>query len=84
MDIRHDIRVEGRHAKVERISNFAPLSREDGQRLCEEINGLKYFECSAHTGVGLEEVFVETARTVISLRYPNVSSRGWRFPRFWR
>merc|ERR1712013_756508 len=66
MDIRHGISVEGRH-----MGDFAALSREDGQRLCEEINGLKYFECSAHTGVGLEELFGEAARTVISLRYSN-------------
>ena len=66
------------------MGNLVPLSREDGQRLCEEINGLKYFECSARTGVGLEELFVEAARTVILLRYPKISSRGWRLPRFWR
>ena len=51
-----------------RVENSAPLTKEDGLSLCEDIGAVKYIECSAKTGIGLDDVFNEAVRVVVSLR----------------
>jgi len=41
------------------------VSIEEGQRMAKDIGALNYFECSALTRVGLNEVFENAARAVI-------------------
>ena len=45
-----------------REEGVAPLSSEDGLRLCKEINAVKYMECSSLTRDGLDEIFEEAVR----------------------
>jgi GTPase SAR1 family protein len=73
MDTRGDAAVlESLSAKGE-----VPVTTEEGQRLCEELKGYKYLECSARTQEGLKQVFDEAIRCVLqSQRKP--ASRGKR------
>ena len=54
-----------------------PLTRMDGCRLREEIGALKLMECSGKTGFGLEEVFREAARTVLSRDSSRKKHESW-------
>ena len=42
-----------------------PVTKAQGQQLCEELKGYKYMECSAMTQEGLKQVFDEAIRCVI-------------------
>ena len=58
--------------------NCVPLTREDGVRLCKDISAVKYVECSAETGKGLEHVFTEAARVSLSVKTPTPTSKSLR------
>ncbi|KAK6090739.1 hypothetical protein P3W45_000462 [Vairimorpha bombi] len=47
-------------------SNF--VSKEDGERLAEQIKALKFMECSARTGYNVKEIFEEAARHISQLK----------------
>ena len=54
------------------------VSKEEALKLCEELKGYKYLECSAMTQDGLKQVFDESIRCVIqSQKKP--SSGGGKF-----
>jgi len=54
-----------------RSQNLSPITREQGDGLCQEIGAAMYVECSALTQKGLKQVFDEAARIVIGI--PSVS-----------
>ena len=53
-----------------------PVTKAQGQAICDELKGFKYMECSAMTQEGLKQVFDEAIRCVIQhQRKPDSSSR---------
>lgn len=55
-------------------SNF--VSKEDGEKLAEQIKALKFMECSARTGYNVKEVFEESARHISQLKEAESVDRG--------
>lgn len=42
-----------------------PISYQEGEKLCEKINAMKYCECSSKTRDGLKNVFDEAIRAAL-------------------
>jgi len=49
--------------------NLAPITKEQGESLCKELNASGYVECSALTQKGLKQVFDEAARVVVGKQH---------------
>ena len=47
--------------------NQAPVSRELGSRVADEIGAMMYLECSAKTGEGIYRVFDQAARSALTV-----------------
>jgi len=61
LDLREDFAInEGL-----RNQGLSPITKEQGDSLCKEINCSGYVECSALTQKGLKQVFDEAARIVV-------------------
>lgn len=46
--------------------NAQPVTQEEGVKMAESINAVKYLECSVVTQVGLDNIFDEAVRFVIA------------------
>lgn len=57
------------------LANLCPITFEQGKELARQIKAKKYMECSALTGQGLEEVFVDTLCGVILIGPPSPKRR---------
>lgn len=55
-------------------SNF--VSKEDGEKLAEQIKALKFMECSARTGQNVKQVFEEAARHISELKEAESIDKG--------
>lgn len=42
------------------------ITTAEGKKMRDKIKAIKYFECSAKTGVGLDEIFVEAVRSSVN------------------
>ncbi len=60
-----DLRDDPKTIKELQEKRQAPITREQGDQLCNEIKGFKYLECSALTQEGLKQVFDEAIRCVL-------------------
>ena len=65
-----DLRTDSSCLGVLRWSNSAPLTSIDGRLLCADLGSLSYIECSAKTGQGVKDEFLEAARIVLYYRRP--------------
>jgi Ras-related C3 botulinum toxin substrate 1 len=54
--------------KADMRSDPTQISRIHGERLCVELKGQKYMECSARTQEGLKSVFDTAIQTVLYAR----------------
>ena len=54
--------------KIDTRKGIEHVSKANGDRLCVELKGLKYLECSAKTQDGLKEVFDFAIQYVSSFR----------------
>lgn len=54
--------------KIDMRDGLKGVSRANGERLCHDLNGQSYLECSAKTREGLKDVFDVAINTVDLLR----------------
>ncbi len=72
-----DTRTNPEVLKSLEANREVPVTKAQGQALCDELKGFKYLECSAMTQEGLKQVFDESIRCVIqSQRKPEKNNRG--------
>ena len=57
-----DLRDDPNYMKELANRGQAPVSSEEGQKVCSQIGAYSYCECSAKTQKGLKEVFNEAIR----------------------
>ena len=67
-----DLRNDPKTVSELQEKGMTPISKEQGELLCSEIQGYKYLECSATTQEGLKQVFDEAISSVLrSQNKPN-------------
>jgi len=55
---------------------LSPITTVDGMKLAREINAVSYFECSALTGEGVNDVFLACAVVGRNYKYGMITKRG--------
>merc|ERR1712159_707274 len=75
LDLRED------KATIERLAEkkLAPVTHQQGPQLAKDIKAAKYLECSALTQKGLEAVFDEAIRTVLTPKAAPKKKKGGCF-----
>jgi len=63
---KNDLRTKPDILERLKAEGAKPVSHDDGKRVADLINAYKYIECSALTQENLQEVFLETIRSVIN------------------
>lgn len=75
LDLRDDPNTKERLAE----KNMRPVTREEGEQLCQEIGAARFIECSAMTQQHVKDVFDETMRAYLKSQIsgptPNVNSK---------
>lgn len=67
-----DLRDDEENIKQLKKRNLSPIAYDQGLAMAEEIGAVKYLECSALTGNGLQAVFEEVSRVVL---YPKPTNK---------
>lgn len=63
-----DLRNDAKTLKELESKRQSPITKQQGEQLCAELKLIKYLECSALTRDGINEVFNEAIRIVLSTR----------------
>jgi len=63
---KNDLRTKPDILERLKAEGAKPVSHDDGKRVADLVNAYKYIECSALTQENLQEVFLETIRSVIN------------------
>lgn len=68
--------------KVKDLSQHV-ISKDEAQKACQELGAVKYIECSAWTGEGIDELWQEVARIGWNERERNPQGAPKIRRRFW-
>ena len=60
-DLRNDEKIRQELSKLK----LEPVRNEHGKQMAEQVNAVKYLECSAKTKEGVREVFEEAAKAAL-------------------
>jgi len=71
---KYDLRTDPKVLEELTKKNLSPITKEQGQQLCKDINATSFNECSALTQHGLKAVFDAAARAFVGSNSPSGSS----------
>lgn len=66
--LKKDLRNDPAALEACRARNWSPVTYEEGVKAAMDIGAKKYFECSAKTGEGVDEIFTYAAKLAVRSR----------------
>jgi Ras-related C3 botulinum toxin substrate 1 len=71
-----DLKTDAEFVDDMKKKGITPITTDMGLKLKQEISAYGYVECSAKTGVGLQEVFQEAIRAALRVKPSSTSGKG--------